>query len=177
MNLAYEYYVRHNLKCISPANNGLMFYKENKKPSLVVHTGIRPKVHITCQICEKIDTLAIELFAADRENGYSIVGHYHVHPDIDLNKWIHQIGIKNVEPVNIKHNKEIELWIWSFFFQQSRMRSNIKFRSWAKEQTSQEPLSTYERMIRCSTYFPDCFQSYCKTYNELTVGRKYLYFG
>lgn len=159
-----------------PTNDGLMFYKEYKRPALVVHTGFCPKVMRTCNQCSKPDTIAVELFTPDSNLGYRLAGHHHVSPDTELNKWIQSLdGFSKFSPVSLKHGRELELWIWSFFFLHSKLRRNNRFRLWAKVQNSEEPMTTYDRIWKCLIDYPNEFRTYYNAYT-LIVGKKYLCF-
>lgn len=171
-DLSIEYHRRHKLPCISPAINGLLFFKENTRPALILLTSTFPKNITYCSSCKSSSTLVAECFLPNKEYGHCLESHNHICPNTDLIKWISN-KFKNLEAVKISNGTEIETWLWSFFYFNSFLRNYERFKSYENQQ---DPIKTYNMLCTCAFSYPESFEVYYKTYKLLTCGRKYLYF-
>ncbi len=171
MNLQVEYYRRHKQDVVLPANGGLCFFNELKKPSMICLVGGSPKISQTCPLCNKSDTITLEIFAPDREIGIVSVSHKHVHPDTDLAK----LGLG--QPVYLKDGADVEVWVWNFFLQNSRLKKSKNWVTWSRSLGEMNShMRTAEELVHCAMEHPRSYNLYYEIYQSVTAGRKYLTF-
>ena len=179
-NLQVEYTNRRVSKSVFATNEGICFFDVAGKPAHIVLTSTHPRTVNACDRCGENNGdngLVIEIMSQDREAGWRMLNHAHVHPDTDVAKHVVKHSPEAVPFVATasKQMSDLELWIWKFFTQCSHIQQDGRWQRFVSKQTAKDPgLRAFDQMAWVAQRLPGQFSIFYSMYENALAGRKYL---
>jgi hypothetical protein len=179
-SLLEEYRRRHHIDCIWPVNEGVLFFDQGDKPSVIAITSSFTKQLHVCPACpQNTHGICLEIF---RRYGFPMclqrVTHTHMPPDADLLEYIRNHvpqGEKSTAYI-CKSERDQERWLWEFFLATEPFRG---VSLWDKFMASYKPedpeLFWVEQALWTISNLPEHFrQFYENIYSICMVNRRYI---
>jgi len=179
-SLLEEYRKRHQIDCVWPVNEGVLFFDLDDKPSVIALTSSFTKQLHVCPACPKnAHGICLEIFRSYRfPSCLQRVTHTHMPPDADLLEYIRSHvpkGDKSV-PRICKSERDQERWLWGFFLEADPFHALPLWDKFvANHETENPELLWIEQAFWTMLNLPDHLRRFYDTvYSVCMVNRRYI---
>lgn len=168
-----EYNERMGISCVLVIDEGVVMFQNNGHPSILMTVNSPGRSIVTCKKChtqkEPLIIECIDLTTPPPRYG-SLLGHWHVTPDVDLNSLAKGFDVNN-EPVFVSDDEEFETRLWFSYAKHHSSHQSLKRFSFKAYDKNQMLDCMWSASLACSPLFEGFIKAVHQRY---VVNRRYI---